>query len=69
MNDPAPKDPDYEARVRASFASQGLMTTLGASLLRVSPGQVEISLPASAAGASAPTVRRPRRISPAGSGP
>jgi uncharacterized protein (TIGR00369 family) len=49
MNDPAPKDPDYEARVRASFARQGLMATLGASLLRVSPGSVEISLPTSAA--------------------
>jgi uncharacterized protein (TIGR00369 family) len=49
MNDPAPKDPDYEARVRASFARQGLMTTLGASLIRVSPGLVEIALPTSAA--------------------
>jgi uncharacterized protein (TIGR00369 family) len=49
MNDPAPKDPDYEARVRASFARQGLMATLGASLTRVAPGSVEISLPTSAA--------------------
>lgn len=49
MNDPVPRDPGYEARVRASFASQGLMATLGASLLRVSPGLVDISLPASAA--------------------
>ena len=44
MNDPTPKDPDYEARVRASFARQGLMATLGASLIRVAPGIVEISL-------------------------
>jgi len=49
MSDPTPKDPEYEARVRASFASQGLMATLGASLVRVSPGLVEISLPASTA--------------------
>ncbi|ANY80243.1 DUF4442 domain-containing protein [Microvirga ossetica] len=47
MNDPTPKDPDYEARVRASFARQGLMVTLGASLIRVAPGLVEISLPTS----------------------
>ena len=45
MKDPTPKDPDYEARVRGGFARQGLMVTLGASLIRVSPGIVEISLP------------------------
>ncbi|QRM31016.1 PaaI family thioesterase [Microvirga sp. VF16] len=49
MSEPTPKDPEYEARVRASFGAQGLMVTLGASLVRVSPGQVEISLPASKA--------------------
>jgi uncharacterized protein (TIGR00369 family) len=49
MGEPTPKDPDYEARVRASFAAQRLMATLGASLVRVSPGQVEISVPASPA--------------------
>ena len=27
-----PQDPDFAARVRASFAQQGLMTTIGASL-------------------------------------
>ena len=32
------------ARVRASFAKQGLMTTLGATLDGVSPGSVEIAL-------------------------
>jgi uncharacterized protein (TIGR00369 family) len=31
-------------RVRASFAKQGLMATLGATLEHVSPGAVEISL-------------------------
>ncbi|MEW9309227.1 PaaI family thioesterase [Labrys neptuniae] len=33
-----------EARIRASFAKQGLMRTLGARLATVLPGQVEISL-------------------------
>ncbi len=49
MNDPVPKDPDFEARVRESFARQGLMETLGASLVRVAPGLVEIALAASTA--------------------
>jgi uncharacterized protein (TIGR00369 family) len=44
-----PKDPDFEARVRASFAKQGLMATLGARLSRVEPGAVEIELPVSPA--------------------
>jgi uncharacterized protein (TIGR00369 family) len=33
---------EQQERVRASFAKQGLMTTLGASLGSVSPGMVEI---------------------------
>ena len=33
-----------QERVRASFAKQGLMTTLGATLGQVSPGKVEIAL-------------------------
>jgi len=37
-----PQDPEFEARVRGSFASQTLMRTVGARLLRVSPGEVEI---------------------------
>jgi uncharacterized protein (TIGR00369 family) len=40
-----PRDPDFEARVRASFARQGLMTTIGARLVNVAPGAVEIELP------------------------
>ena len=44
-----PKDPAYESRVRASFAKQGLMQTLFASLERVEPGSVEIALVPSAA--------------------
>ena len=40
---PAPRDPDYEARVRASFARQRFMATLGATLERVAPGEVAIA--------------------------
>jgi uncharacterized protein (TIGR00369 family) len=35
---------EHQERVRSSFAKQGLMTTLGATLDRVSPGMVEIAL-------------------------
>ena len=40
-----PQDPNFEARVRASFARQKVMQTIGASLTKVSPGEVEIELP------------------------
>ena len=43
--DRAPPDPNFEARVRASFARQRVMETLGATLTRVEPGAVEIALP------------------------
>ena len=46
---PPPKDPDYAERVRVSFGKQGLMDTIGASLVRVAPGEVEIALPVSPA--------------------
>lgn len=39
-----PRDPDFETRVRASFARQRAMETLGARLLRVAAGEVEIGL-------------------------
>src|SRR4051794_11606756 len=45
MADFAPKDPDYERRVRETFAGQRLMTSIGARLTRVAPGEVEITLP------------------------
>ncbi len=38
-------DPDYEARVRASFARQGAMRLLGARLLELRPGYCAIELP------------------------
>ena len=40
-----PRDPGWEARVRASFALQTVMTTIGARLGRVAPGAVDIELP------------------------
>lgn len=40
-----PQDPDYERRVRESFARQQVMTLFGASVLRVAPGEVDILLP------------------------
>jgi uncharacterized protein (TIGR00369 family) len=47
LSDFAAKDPAFQSRVQASFAKQGLMTTLGASIVHVAPGIVEIALPAS----------------------
>ncbi len=38
MNDP-------EERVRRSFARQGFMTAIGADLVHVAPGEVDIALP------------------------
>jgi uncharacterized protein (TIGR00369 family) len=35
---------DYEERIRSSFAKQGLMATLGATLVSVAPGRVEIAI-------------------------
>ena len=40
-----PLDPDFEARVRASFGQQRLMVTLGARLVRVGAGEVDIEAP------------------------
>lgn len=40
-----PQDLDYRARVQASFSRQKMMQTIGAGLVSVSPGAVEIELP------------------------
>jgi uncharacterized protein (TIGR00369 family) len=45
---PADKPPFNPERVRASFAKQRVMTTIGASLDRVDPGEVTISMPPNA---------------------
>lgn len=38
------QDPEFEARVRASFARQTLMRTIGAEMTKVADGEVEIEL-------------------------
>ncbi|MEO0936867.1 MAG: PaaI family thioesterase [Pseudomonadota bacterium] len=43
------KNPDFEVDVRASFARQAIMETLGADLSEVQPGRVVIDLPFQAA--------------------
>lgn len=40
-----PLDPDFESRIRASFARQGAMKLIGARLARIEPGLVEVELP------------------------
>ena len=40
-----PLDPDFEKRVRDSFARQAFMRALGAELLQIAPGEVHIALP------------------------
>ena len=42
MKEFEPRDPDFERRVRESFARQRAMETFGARLLRVAPGEVEL---------------------------
>ena len=39
-----PRDPDFEAKVRASFERQHVMALIGAELVRVEPGRTEIAL-------------------------
>lgn len=39
------RNPDFEARVRGSFARQAAMGLVGARMTRVEPGRVEIELP------------------------
>jgi uncharacterized protein (TIGR00369 family) len=40
-----PQDPAFEARVRESFARQRHMATLGITIERVAPGEVDLALP------------------------
>ncbi len=40
-----PQNPDFEAVIRASFASQSLMQTYHATLEKVAPGAIEIHAP------------------------
>jgi uncharacterized protein (TIGR00369 family) len=43
-----PKDPNFESRVRASFDQQSAMQTLGVKIVRLEPGEVDLSMPYSA---------------------
>jgi uncharacterized protein (TIGR00369 family) len=49
LSDIAPKDSALQARVQQSFDKQGLMVSLGARVVHVGPGRVEIALQASPA--------------------
>jgi uncharacterized protein (TIGR00369 family) len=44
-----PKDPDFADRVRASFARQRMMQTLGVEIARIAPGEIELAMPYAAA--------------------
>ena len=44
-----PADPDFRTRVSDSFSRQTFMATLGASIERIEPGEVDIALPFSPA--------------------
>ena len=40
----APRYPGFESKVRESFARQQFMATIGADLVRVAPGEVDVRL-------------------------
>ncbi len=44
-----PKDPDFDARVRASFARQQVMATLGLTIAALRPGETELAMSYAAA--------------------
>jgi uncharacterized protein (TIGR00369 family) len=44
-----PKDANFEARVRTSFARQTAMATLGIQITDIKPGEVELRMPYDAA--------------------
>jgi uncharacterized protein (TIGR00369 family) len=43
--DRVPRDPAFASRVRDSFARQTHMTTLGATIAHLAPGQVHVAMP------------------------
>src|SRR4029077_14876045 len=45
----SPQDLDFDRRVRASFARQQVMATLGIEIARLSPGEIELTMPYAAA--------------------
>jgi uncharacterized protein (TIGR00369 family) len=44
-----PPDPNFETRIRSSFAKQQAMKTIGAKMIKVSAGEVHLELPFSLA--------------------
>src|ERR1700761_2042270 len=40
-----PKDPNFADRVRASFARQRVMQTLGVDITQLAPGEIELAMP------------------------
>jgi len=42
MNSFNPSDPDFKNRVLSSFNNQGVMNTIGARIITIAPGKVEI---------------------------
>ena len=40
-----PKDPDFQQRVRASFARQKVMHTLAVEITHLEPGEIELGMP------------------------
>jgi uncharacterized protein (TIGR00369 family) len=40
-----PKDPDFDARVRASFERQAAMASLGITIVRLDAGMIELAMP------------------------
>lgn len=45
MNPSEPRDPDWEGRVRRSFARQSFMALIGCTLQRLAPGECDLALP------------------------
>ncbi|KIL99260.1 Phenylacetic acid degradation protein PaaD thioesterase [Paramagnetospirillum magnetotacticum MS-1] len=41
----APKDPDYRGKVKASFARQAFLATIGASMTELEPGRCTLEMP------------------------
>ena len=44
-----PQNPNYADAIRASFARQTLMTTMGVRIARIAPGEVDLAMPHSPA--------------------
>jgi uncharacterized protein (TIGR00369 family) len=41
----SPSDPNFSDRVRSSFARQQVMQTLGVEIVRLEPGEIELTMP------------------------